>query len=114
MPKRSSGLKLVELGGEKSRVITFRLDERMYSALEKQAEQNGGTVSAAARSILLSNLRALDADGFGYRPGDTLESSTGFVVLLAEKDKPVSEMEIEKRMSKIIPSGFWRRGKDEK
>ena len=65
----SKNMKLVETG-EKSKVITFRLGESVYSALEKQAEATGGTVSATARKLLLSSL---ENEEMIFKPGDTVK-----------------------------------------
>lgn len=102
-------LKLVETG-EKSRVITFRLGESVYSALEKEAESTGGTVSATARNILLAGL---SGDPETFMPGDVLstssfrsfpqvESTSDVVVMLVKK--PLTREEIQKRVSRLMES----------
>ena len=90
--------KLVETG-EKSRVVTFRLGESVYSALEQQAQEAGGTISETARKLLLQSLASGDKP-FTFNVGDTLQSSSDCVVLLV--DKPLSEREVEERVNKLV------------
>lgn len=96
MPKK---YKLVETG-EKSKVVTFRLGESFYSALEKQAQVTGGTVSATARELILESLGAGKPGEFIFKPGDTLKSSSDFVVMLT--DSPMTEEQVEKRIKKLV------------
>lgn len=98
----SEKVKLVETG-EKSRVVTFRLGESVYSALEQEAQATGGTVSATARKLILNSLENKE---MAFQAGDTLkyspqeESSSDFVVLLV--NEPVTEEQVKKRVSKLV------------
>lgn len=97
----SEKVKLVETG-EKSRVVTFRLGESVYSALEKEAQATGGTVSATARKLILESL---GNEEMAFKPGDTLrysplEGSSDFVVLLV--NEPMTGEEVKKRVNKLV------------
>lgn len=97
----SEKYKLVETG-EKSRVVTFRLGESVYSALEQQAQETGGTVSATARSILLAGLQGEEKPvEFMFQPGDTLQSSTSDCVVLLVNE-PMTGEEVKKRVEKLV------------
>lgn len=95
-------LKLVKTG-EKSRVITFRLGETIYEALEKMAQETGGTVSATARSLLVDSLSGAPLN---YRAGDTLKaegfgtSSAMYVVLGGEM--PTTDSEVSKKVEELL------------
>jgi len=73
-------LKLVDTG--KSKVVSFRVGENVYQELEKIAELQGGTISASARSLLLSSL---DTENMVLEPGNVVSlPTTDFVVMLVD------------------------------
>jgi len=79
----SNEYKLVNEAGEKSKVVSFRVGEKVYQALEKLASAQGGTISASARNLVLSSL---DTDSMEFVPGDTVVNSEGVLVVLVDKE----------------------------
>lgn len=97
----SEEFKLLETG-EKSRVVTFRLGESVYSALEKQAQETGGTISATARNILLAGLQGeVKPYEFVFKPGDTLQSKVSSCVVLLVNE-PMTGKEVKARLEKLV------------
>lgn len=86
--------------GEKSKVVTFRLGETLYQALEKLAEQGGGTVSSTARQLLVESLRSEPLEfGAGNMFKDMSSSSAVFIVTESTTDE---QLDRAKKLAKEV------------
>jgi hypothetical protein len=95
--KMSNEFRLLDTG-EKSKVVTFRLGETVYQALEKLANETGGTVSATARKLLLESLAG---EPMLYRAGDTLQAtSTDTAVFIV--GEYFTEQDIKSKLKKLV------------
>lgn len=103
----SDALRLVETG-EKSRVVTFRIGESVYSALKQEAKASGEKVSTVARRLLLASMQG-ESGRFvlNVHAGDVLHSPTGAVVLLM-KDT-ATEQEVAERVRKLMDVSLLKR-----